>query len=126
VKIGHLLWLAPVLVGCSSTTPKGQQTSAMTESYPQFNWLQHADSEKDALAAIARKDYRLLAISGRGNMLPGVKPELAEQAKKQCKERFMDGMGDTLRDKEHRKLWKKGRDYAVAYNTIILKSCLKN
>jgi hypothetical protein len=123
VKISHFLWLVLVLYGCNNTAPT-QEAEPLSKAIEQLGWLTTADSNKDVKVAIANKDYRLLAISGRGTMLPGIVPEQAKRAKAQCGLHFMPGMGDSITNKEHKKWWQKGRDYATRYNVQMIKYCL--
>jgi hypothetical protein len=115
------LLLLSVFVGCTTT----DEPTSLTGELAAFNWLQQADSGKDAEAAIAKQDYRLLAINLRGVVLPGIAPDQLAQVKQQCKYRFLDGMGDVLTSKEQRQWWKKGKAYAEAYNKIMVGHCFK-
>ena len=121
MKYKQLLCLLPLLGGCSDTAPKKEQ---VPDAYPQLAWLNKADAEKDSEAAIKSGDFRLLAIPGRGDMVPGVSVEDKSRILDKCSTKLMEGMGDTIRDPEHRKWWQKARDYAQAYNQKMLKHCL--
>lgn len=134
MKLRLMICLLPVVVGCSQpqqqaqTETQQQPTQAMEtlpENLKQFAWLQGADSKVDAEAAVAKKDFRLLAVSGRGLMIPGIAVEDREAAKNKCGIRYMEGMGDVIQpDPEFRKWRKKGSEYAKAYNAIVHKHCM--
>lgn len=122
------LWVN--LAGCTSqpnspaTTP-APLPAALPPELAQFNWLLTADAAKDAKQAIANQDYRLLAISGRGSVLPGIAASQAKQVKQQCRYKFMSGMGDVIKGDVQRKWWKKGYQYAKDYNALVLGYCFE-
>jgi hypothetical protein len=117
------LVVATTLTACQSRQ-QAPVAESLTGDLAAFNWLQQADSVKDSKAAIAKQDHRLWAVNLRGVALPGIIKEKLEQAKQQCKYRFMPGMGDVLKSKQHRQWWKKGKAYAEAYNKIMIEHCL--
>ncbi len=136
MRIINLICLLPVLLmtmtGCQPAVLSGEKPgdkltakTLVPDAYPKLAWLNQADSAKDAKAAISQKDYRLLAINLRGAVFPGVDPGQLATVKQRCKHRFLDGMGDVIIDKAHREWWQKGRDYAEAYNRILVAYCLR-
>lgn len=121
-----MVMLLAGLSGCNTTPSSTSKPAPLTGELAALNWLQQADSSQDAQAAIANKDYRLLAINLRGLVLPGVAKDMLEKVKQRCHHRFLDGMGDVIRSKAHRQWWQKGRAYAQAYNEIMVGHCLKH
>ncbi len=132
MKLKLLLCLLPVLVSCGQSKQADEQAAEeaaataanLPEAIKPLAWLATADSDKDAQKAIAAKDYRLMAISGRGLMIPGIAADVAEKAKASCGIQYMDGMGDVIQGPEHKKWYQKGKDYAKAYNAIVAKQCM--
>ena len=121
-----LIWLVTAaLAACTGNNQEQhvEPSDPMPKEVKLLSWVYRADVHKDTHEAIANGDYRLLAIPGRGLMIPGVDPAERADAKALCRIRYMTGMGDTLKGEEHRKLWKKARAYAEAYNKIMLDSC---
>lgn len=110
----------------SSAPEQNQSTDAEQEQGPPkaLAWLLNANSRSDAHGAITRQDYRLLAISGRGTRIPGVDMDQMQQARQQCRLRFLKGAGDVVRGKNELKWRNKAKQYAAEYNRIMIKYCL--
>ena len=120
----HLTWLtALALCGCNDKASRPETAEAAPPE--PLKWLADANPDKDAKSAIAAKDFRLLAISGRGLMLPGITESDKEKAKQQCGIRYMEGMGDVIKDKQYKQWWDKGKQYAQSYNTLVSAYCVK-
>lgn len=122
MKWPFLLSCFMLLHGCQSTEPK-PQSDDLPKELKLLSWIHYADSDKDSATAIKNKDFRLLALSLRGAILPGIDIEKSDQVKQQCRYRFLTGMGDTIVNKEHRTWWRKGYNYAERYNKIMVKHC---
>ncbi len=86
-------------------------------------WLEQADAQRDARAALERRDFRLLALPRRSTVIPGVDPQLAPQYELKCGIRLIEGAGDTVRDRRQLELLKKAAEYAAAYNAVIKTRC---
>lgn len=107
-----------VLSGCKGNTkPNDERFDA------DLTWVDDADAKADAAAAIAKKDYRLLAFSGRRQTLPGIHSDLVEQAKSQCGYLLVPGTGDALNSVEKGERRAKAFDYAKAFNQFVLANC---
>jgi hypothetical protein len=87
-------------------------------------WLRDADVRKDAQAALAKNDYRLLVMAGRSPDLLGVAPESAAEAKSACGIRYVEGSTDVVQGDIHLKMLQAAYDYVSAYNQEIVKHCL--
>lgn len=53
--------------------------------------------EQEVSAHLARQDYRLIVIAGRGEFAPGISAEQQAEAKARCGVRYLDGLGDVIR-----------------------------
>ncbi|NQZ07902.1 MAG: hypothetical protein HRT35_12135 [Algicola sp.] len=120
IKSGYWLWLMPLLSCCASTKPTSDQ---LPKELKLLSWVMYADSDKDAAEAIKIDDHRLLALSVRGAILPGISVEESDKVKQQCRFRYLTGMGDTIVNSEHRRWWRTGYNYAERYNKIMVKYC---
>ena len=113
-------WLAALLVpllgltACAAPTPGNDGPLA---------WLQQADARQDALAALEKRDFRLIALPRRSLTIPGVEPELARQYELKCGLRLIEGAGDAVHDRQQLELLKKASEYAAAYNAIVKTRC---
>ncbi|MET0052528.1 MAG: glutamyl-tRNA amidotransferase [Candidatus Thiodiazotropha sp.] len=88
-------------------------------------WLRQADAKQDAQVAIVHNDLRLLALSGRVPVLPGVATDRSDDAKRRCGIRPLEGTTDTVLGDTHRILLQRASDYAAEYNRIMIAHCLK-
>ncbi len=122
IKSRYWLWLIPLLCNCTSTKPTSDQ---LPKELKLLSWVMYADSDKDTAQAIKNEDHRLLALSVRGAILPGVSTEETDKVKQQCRFRYLTGMEDKIVDSEHRRWWRTGYNYAERYNKIMLQYCYK-
>ena len=81
--------------------------------------------EADAHAALDKGDTRLLGFATRMTSVPGVTAADRQAAMDACGVRLMEGFGDVIRSKEELLARRQASEYAVRYNTVVLKSCLK-
>jgi hypothetical protein len=125
MKLRHLIWLIPALCSCNSTTEPVKESDPLPKELKLLSWLGKADIDRDTTGAIQNKDFRLLAIAGRGMAIPGIEPEEQVKAKQLCKLRYMTGMGDVIVNEEHRAWWKKAQDYAAKYNQVMAGFCFR-
>ena len=79
--------------------------------------------EQELSANLARQDYRLIVIAGRGEFAPGIAAEQQAEAKARCGKRYLDGLGDVIRP-EQKETHAKLRAYANEYNRQMLEHCL--
>ena len=86
----------------------------------QLRWLYKANPEKDAKQAIAKGDFRLLAVYGYTLIVPGIKGDYTKY-KKTYGIHPIEGTSDFIQNKEHGKLNALASKYAEKYNRIILK-----
>ena len=86
--------------------------------------LDNADPEADALAALEKRDFRFMALTLRGTVIPGVDPTKMRQYELKCGVKFMPNVTDAIRDKEQLKALQKSRDYAAKYNSVIIERCI--
>ena len=117
-KLTLTLTMALALSACSQSTTPLQGELAV------FNWLQQANPQQDSQTAIAQQDYRLIAISGRGQALPGIDGNTANKAKLRCKTKFVQGLGDNKGQGEYKIWWQKAFDYAQQYNRAMINYCV--
>jgi hypothetical protein len=82
-----------------------------------------ADAEQDAQQALQRGDFRLLAMTPRQIIIPGVDSELVNHYELKCGIKVIEGISDTIRSKEQLKLIQRVHAYAKKYNEIIKVSC---
>ncbi|MFC3030923.1 hypothetical protein ACFOEE_00055 [Pseudoalteromonas fenneropenaei] len=86
-------------------------------------WVVNADAAKDVAQAIAKQDFRLLAVAGRGAMVPGVPLEQKDSLIAKCNVRYMQGTSDVLKDKQQREWQQRAIAYAKQYNALLLPFC---
>jgi hypothetical protein len=86
-------------------------------------WLEQADAQQDALAALEKRDFRLMALPRRGLVIPGIEPALMRQYELKCGVRLIEGAGDAVHDRRQLELLKKASRYAAEYNAIIKTRC---
>ena len=79
--------------------------------------------EQEVAANLARQDYRLIVIAGRGEFAPGIAAELQAETKGRCGVRYLDGLGDVIRPGQQ-EMYAKLSAYANEYNRQMLAHCL--
>ncbi|MBT4078467.1 MAG: hypothetical protein HOM14_10370 [Gammaproteobacteria bacterium] len=98
-------------------------SSATNEASQSGNWIDNADPKADALAALERRDFRFMALSLRGTVIPGVESTKSLQFELRCGVNFMRGVSDAVRNPEQVKSMQKIHDYAAKYNAVIKTRC---
>ncbi len=127
-RVRHLLSaLLLTLTACQERTEidLSNLTERERQAVEALSWLRQADAEQDAQVAIVHNDLRLLALSGRVPVLPGVEPDRSDDAKKRCGIRPLEGTTDIVLGDAHRNLLQRASDYAADYNRIMIAHCLK-
>ena len=97
--------------------------SSATNESNSGNWIDNADPKADALAALERRDFRFMALSLRGTVIPGVESSKSLQYELRCGVNFMRGITDAVRNPEQVKSMQKIHDYAAKYNAVIKTRC---
>ena len=113
-----------LLTGCNIAMDAN--TSAATDKPDHLSllgWAESANPERDAKAAIAKKDYRLLVLAGRGSNMPGVKATEQAALQKRCGIQYLKGSTDVVRSDKHSVLLEKAYNYAEKYNILIAAQC---
>ena len=110
-------FLLGILSGCVS------ETVALNEYERKLDWVKAADPQADAHAAVARGDLRLMALPGRGQVIPGVDVEERSEYAKKCGIRLTPGVTDAVQGTKHLEMLKQARDYAEQYNAVIMANC---
>ncbi len=80
-------------------------------------------AEEDALSALDKRDFRFMALSLRGIVIPGVDSAKTLQYELRCGINLMQGVTDAVRTKEQLKMMQQAHDYAAKYNAIIKTRC---
>ncbi|WP_227095009.1 hypothetical protein [Aeromonas veronii] len=78
--------------------------------------------EQELSANLARQDYRLIVIAGRGEFAPGIAAEQQAEAKARCGKRYLDGLGDVIRPGQQ-EIHAKLSAYASEYNQRMVIHC---
>ncbi|WP_270657360.1 hypothetical protein [Aeromonas sp. Y293-4] len=78
--------------------------------------------EQELSANLARQDYRLIVIAGRGEFAPGIAVEQQAEAKGRCGKRYLDGLGDVIRPGQQ-EIHAKLSAYASEYNQRMVIHC---
>ena len=99
-------------------------SNALKDYEKHLQWVHEADAVADAQAALARGDFRLMVVPGRGQVIPGVEASQRNSYSLKCGTRLLPGMSDAVRDEEHLRLLKKASEYGARYNQIIIEKCL--
>lgn len=115
--IASLLCLISVQA-CTSTTPSTDSVEASLE------WLEKTDATIEAQKALQRKDFRLLGLTMRKTVIPGIPPEKQSSYELHCGVRYLDGISDAVRSETHLKLMQKAYNFAAEYNQQIQQYCL--
>ncbi len=111
------------LSGCNVTADDKSGNAAMPDHLKALTWTESADVEADVQKAIANKDYRLFAIAGRGERMPGVDAKQMSDLKQRCGVKYLEGSTDAIRDDEHMQLLQKAYQYAEGYNQSMVRHC---
>jgi len=77
-------------------------------------------------SAIANKDFRLYATSGRRVTIPSTSSAEFTEVKSACGLKYLANTGDVIKSEEQRSLRKVNIDYMIAYNKKMLLICRKN
>lgn len=110
------IMLAFLSTNSSCTESKNQPSTNPVE---QLRWLYKADPGKDAKQAIAKGDFRLVAVYGYTLIIPGLNGDLSKY-EKLYGIRVIEGTSDVMQNEEHGKLNALASEYAKKYNRIIL------
>ena len=78
-----------------------------------LEWLETANSEADANAAISKGDLRIKCVMGYALRCPGVKERAGLEYT------VIEGTGDVVTSERHEKLLKLATKYAKDYNSYI-------
>jgi hypothetical protein len=78
--------------------------------------------EQEVTANLAKQDYRLIVIAGRGEFAPGIAAEQQAETKARCGVRYLDGLGDVIRPGQQ-EIHAKLRAYANEYNQRMVTHC---
>ena len=98
-------------------TPKEQEAVAA------LNWLDKADAEADALAAIASGKTSLLTMGGRGGAIPGIPLEKSSKYVDACGATITPGATDVVHGDTQLSYLQRAYQYAEQYNKIVAKHC---
>ncbi len=124
--MGRILMAAALALTLQACVPNAKETNsdpAMTEAEQALLWVEHADAAADAQRAIQAGDYRLLVPAGRGQSVPGLKPEDGARYRTLCGEKILPGTTDVVRGDRHLQLLQAVHRYAETYNAIVVKRC---
>ena len=116
-KMMILLTLLTSLTGCAT------HSSAVSEYEKPLLWVKDADAEQDAQNALNKGDFRMLALSQHGTIIPGIDPRQNAKYELKCGIRMLEGMTDTVRSQQHLELMQQVHAYAKVYNTLIKNRC---
>jgi hypothetical protein len=94
---------------------------------PELRRIASSNPAYDFRDAVSRGDFRLVGLKTVGLETPGVQTS-AEHLKytKLLGVRIIEGTSDVLSSKEHGELQEKVRQYAAAYNTLVLEHLREN
>ena len=138
-RISSLMFAAAISclsIGCSQTNTSflsqvfetnqdNLNQDVIDHQSPDFKWLYYADPKADANLAIEKQDFKLLAITGGYDSLPGIGGG-SSVLRKQCGYRLLANSNDTLKSKNalisHNDLYQ----YAVTYNQLMAVACRKS
>jgi hypothetical protein len=95
----------------------------MNDQNKNLDWLNNANPQMDAQAALQKNDFRFMALALRGVVIPGVDQSKSLQLEMRCGVIFMQGVSDTVRGTGQLKLMQKAHEYASQYNAVILTRC---
>lgn len=98
-------------------------STALSEHELKLQWVLDANGQEDALSALKKGDFRLMAMAQRGIVIPGIDNDQKNQYELKCGIKMIDGISDTVRNEGHLELMKKAHSYAKQYNTVIKSRC---
>ena len=98
-------------------------SSATYKTGQSVNFKDGANPEADALAALDKRDFRFMAVSLRGTVIPGVDSDKSLQYQLRCGVKYISGVSDAVRTPEELEKVQKILDYASKYNSVIKGSC---
>ncbi|PKQ75359.1 hypothetical protein CJP16_14675 [Aeromonas sobria] len=78
--------------------------------------------EQEVTTNLAKQDYRLIVIAGRGEFAPGIAAEQQAETKGRCGVRYLDGLGDVIRPGQQ-EIHAKLSAYASEYNQRMVTHC---
>ncbi len=116
--LSSLVWV----VGCNVTADEKANTPK-SDYIERLSWVESADAKQDAKAAIAKQDYRLYVMSGRGQRTPGLSADQMLDLKQRCGTKYVPGSTDVVKDDEQLRLLEQLDSYAEEYNQIVAKHC---
>jgi hypothetical protein len=99
-------------------------SNAVKDYERDLQWVSTADAQADALAALAAGDFRLMAVPGRGEVIPGIEASKRNAYSLKCGTRLIPGMTDAVIDDSHLRLLKKASEYGARYNSFIIEKCI--
>ncbi len=94
------------------------------EHEQKLSWVEDANPQQDAQAALQRNDFRLIGLPQRSLSIPGVTRDKMQSYEIKCGERLIDGFSDVVRSNEHLRLMKAVHQYALQYNAVIKQRCI--
>jgi hypothetical protein len=104
-------------LGACATDP------ALGEHEQKLLWIEDADAQRDAKQALAQNDFRLMGLTPRVLVIPGVDSSRTRDYELKCGIRLIDGVTDVVRSQEHLRLMKLAHTYALQYNSIVKQRC---
>ena len=105
--------LTTLLAACASNSPDTLATETLQQRI-----------QREFHQALAAKDYRLYAFSGRRVILPGLSAEQMRLGQAQCGTKFMPGSGDVLSNEQQKTERRDKFNFASGYNQLMLEFCL--
>ena len=109
-----LLFVVLFSAGCASHHRASDRSTVQRPR--DLRWLEKADPERDALKAIARRDYRFLGVYGFAPFTPAVAPEIASR----YGVKYIEGTSDAIRGRRDVHYHHLAKMYAAQYNTVLL------
>ena len=107
----------------STSAPAFSSPPEELENYRPADWVNSQSAENDAKKAIENNDLRLLGFALKGYSIPGIEPDQLQDYVDTCGIRVFEEFGDVVRNRKQLEQMKQAQDYAIKYNTVILKSC---
>ena len=98
--------------------------SALSEQEQKLLWIENADPQEDAQKALGRGDFRMMGLAQRAIIIPGVPKDQMQSYEIKCGVNVIDGVTDTVLNKNHMRLIKQAHRYALQYNAIVKQRCL--
>ena len=104
-------------------TMNGCATSNPNDYEGMLQWIEKANPQQDAQAALQKGDFRLMGFAQRSLVIPGISPDDSRKYELKCGVRIIEGMTDVIRSEEHLRLMKLAHTYALQYNAVIKTRC---